>query len=525
MEKIKFEELDISQDILKAIDDMGFEETTPIQTKAIPFILGGRDVIGHAQTGTGKTAAFGIPILDRVDPSDKSPQAIVLCPTRELAIQVAEELNRLAKYKRNLSTLPVYGGQSINRQIKALKKGVQVIIGTPGRVMDHMNRRTLNLSRINTVVLDEADVMLDMGFIEDIETILSDVPNQRQTLFFSATIPREILNLSKRFQNNAEFVKVTHERVTVPGIEQYYYEVRRGSKLRVLTRLIDLYSPRLALVFCNTRKMVDELNIQLQSRGYLTDALHGGLNQNQRDRVMDKFRNGVIDILIATDVAARGIDVDDVEAVFNYDVPQDTDYYVHRIGRTGRMGKAGQAHTLVVGKDIYKLRDIQKYTKTRIARQEVPTISEIQEARIEQFIDNLTGFIQEEHLGKHIKIIESLLEEDYTAIELAAALLKMALQDTDDEVVEENIGDTGAEPGMVRLFMNIGKKDRIGPGNIVGAITGETGINGKLIGAIDMYDKFTFVEVPRENANEVLKIMKDNYIKGTKINIEPAKPK
>ncbi|MFP4662075.1 MAG: DEAD/DEAH box helicase [Halanaerobiales bacterium] len=527
MKTIKFEELDLSSEMIRAIEDMGFEETTPIQAGAIPPILNGKDVVGQAQTGTGKTTAFGIPLLENINPDDKSLQAIILCPTRELAIQVAEELKRLSKYMHNVRTLPVYGGQSIGRQINALKRGVQVVIGTPGRVMDHMRRGTIKKSNIKLVVLDEVDVMLDMGFIDDIETILDGVSRDRQTLFFSATIPKTILRLGKKYQSNPEFIKITHEKLTVPGIEQYYYEVRRGEKLNALTRLLDLYTPQLSLIFCNTRKMVDELSIQLQARGFLADAIHGGLNQVQRDRVMDKFRNGIIECLVATDVAARGIDVEGVEAVFNYDLPQDTDYYVHRIGRTGRAGNEGKAFTFVVGKDIYKLRDIQKYTGTKIIRQNVPSVNDVQEAKVEQFTDKLTDYIENEHLSKYAKMVEELLEhQSYTSIEVAAALLKMVMNEEEQsEVKNENFGDTGAEPGMVRLFINIGKKDRIGPGNIVAAIAGETGLEGRLIGAIDVYDRFTFVEVPHDKADQVLKIMQDNYIKGNKVNVEPANPK
>lgn len=523
---MKFEELNISRDILKAIEDMGFEETSPIQAQAIPLIQKSRDVIGQAQTGTGKTAAFGIPLLENIDQSSLKTQALILCPTRELAIQVAEELKRLARYKSALYILPVYGGQAINRQIKALKKGVQVVIGTPGRVIDHIERGTLKLSEIGFVVLDEADVMLDMGFIEDIERILKGIPKDRQTLFFSATIPEIVQKLSKKYQKNAEFVQVVHEILTVPQIKQYYYEVRRGEKLKLLARLIDLYNPGLTMVFCNTRKMVDELNIQLQARGYLSDALHGGLNQNQRDQVMGKFRNGIIDILIATDVVARGIDVDNVEIVFNYDLPQDIDYYVHRIGRTGRAGKSGKAFTFVVGKDIYKLRDIQKYTKTKIIRQDIPSQDDVEEARTIKFVNGLKEYIEKENLARYIQLIEDFLGDEYTAIEIAAALLKKSLvKEGSGEVSNFNFGDTGGEPGMVRLFINIGKKDKITPGHIVGAIAGETGLSGKLIGAIDVYKNFTFVEVPAEYGQQVLEIMRDNYIKGNKINIEPAKPK
>ncbi|MCF8009528.1 MAG: DEAD/DEAH box helicase [Halanaerobiales bacterium] len=528
MQKIKFNELNISKEILMAVEEMGFEETTPIQTNAIPKIMDGNDIIGQAQTGTGKTAAFGIPILEAINPKNKNPQAIILCPTRELAIQVSEELKKLSKYKNNISTLPVYGGQSIGRQIKALKKGVQVIIGTPGRVMDHMRRGTLNLKHIDFLILDEVDVMLDMGFIDDIETILKDIPKNRKTLFFSATIPHTIRRLSKKYQNNSKFVKVAHEKLTVPSIEQYYFEVRKGNKLKVLTRLIDLYNPELSLVFCNTRKEVDRVNMQLQARGYSSDAIHGGLNQNQRDHVMNKFKNGIIEILVSTNVAARGIDVENIEIVFNYDVPFDTDYYVHRIGRTGRAGNTGKAFTFIVGKDIYKLKDIQKYIKKNIIRKNIPTLDDIEQVKIEQIQNELMDYIDQKHLGKYINYIENLIDNDYTAIEIAAALLKQTMEKENAEekkIERTNFGDTGAEAGMVRLFINKGKRDNISPKHIVGAISGETSLSGDLIGVIDIYENFTFVEVPSASGHEVLNIMKNNQIRGNTINIEPAKPK
>ena len=527
MYKIRFEELDISNEVLRAIEDMGFEETTPIQTKAIPSIMEGKDIIGQAQTGTGKTAAFGIPLLEKIDPSNNSPQAIILCPTRELAIQVSEELKRLSKYK-NISTLPVYGGQSISRQIRALNKGVHVIIGTPGRVMDHMRRGTLNLSNIEFLILDEADVMLDMGFIDDIETILKDIPFNRNTLFFSATIPHSIKKLSRKYQNNSEFIKVAHEKLTVPSIEQYYLEIRKGNKLKVLSRLIDLYNPNLSLVFCNTRKEVDRVNMQLQARGYSSDAIHGGLNQNQRDHVMNKFKNGIIEILVATNVAARGIDIEGIEIVFNYDVPFDTDYYVHRIGRTGRAGESGIAFTFIVGQDIYRLKDIQKYIKRSIPRKNIPTLDDIEQAQLEKVELELLEYIDKNQLEKYINYIENFINNDYTAIEIAAALLKKSMnnQETIETKQEKtSFKDTGAEAGMVRLFINKGKKDNISPNHIVGAIAGETSLSGDLIGVIDIYENFTFVEVPKQSGHEVLNIMKNNQIRGNTINIEPAKPR
>ena len=341
MNIIKFEDLPISDEIKRSVAELGFEEPSPIQAQSIPVILTGKDVIGQAQTGTGKTAAFSIPVLDMVDPNKKSVQAVVLCPTRELAIQVSSEMRKLGKYKSGIKTLPVYGGQPIDRQIKSLKSGVQVVIGTPGRVIDHINRRTLKMDDVKMLVLDEADEMLDMGFREDIELILEQTPAERQTTFFSATMSKEILELTKKYQDDPELIKIVRKELTVPNIKQYYIETRRANKFEVFCRLIDVYNPKLSVVFCNTKRGSDELVSELQARGYFADALHGDLKQTQRDIVMDKFRQGTIDILVATDVAARGIDVDDVEMVFNYDLPQDEEYYVHRIGRTGRAGREG----------------------------------------------------------------------------------------------------------------------------------------------------------------------------------------
>jgi Superfamily II DNA and RNA helicases len=525
MDKLKFSDLNLSREMQRAIEDIGFEEASPIQSRAIPHVIEGRDVIGQAQTGTGKTAAFGIPILEMVAPENKKLQALVLCPTRELAVQVSEEFIRLSKYKRGINILPVYGGQPIDRQIQALKKGVQIVIGTPGRVMDHMKRRTLKTETVRMVVLDEADEMLDMGFIEDIENILKDTPSDRQTVLFSATMPQDILNLTKKYQKDPEYIKVVHKELTVPNIEQVYFEVKEKMKSEILSRLIDMYNPKLSLVFCNTKRKVDELTGQLQARGYSVEGLHGDMKQSQRDRVMDRFRKGVVDILVATDVAARGIDVDDVEAVFNYDVPQDEEYYVHRIGRTARAGRTGRALTLVVGREVYKLRDIQRYTKTKIALHEVPSVGDIEEIKINAFLDRVKQTIDEEHLTKYSAWVESLISQDYTSLDIASALLKMAVGKDDEAEIEEEFADTGAEPGMVRLFINAGRSNKISPKDVVGAIAGEAGIPGKVIGTIDVYDKFTFVEVPKEYANDVLSAMKNNKIKGKTINIEPAGPR
>jgi ATP-dependent RNA helicase DeaD len=424
-EQLSFSDFEISKDIEKAVKNLGFEEPTPIQSLTIPKILEGKDIIGQAQTGTGKTVAYGIPLLEKIFIQDKSPQAIVICPTRELSIQVAVELVKLSSFMRKISILPIYGGQSIGRQIRVLRKGVHIIIGTPGRLIDHIQRKTLDLSGIETVVLDEADEMLNMGFRDDIENILTNIPKKRQTLLFSATIPNDIKRLANKYQNNAEHLRIAQNLITVPEIEQIYFEVRGNKKLELLSRLIDVYDINTGLVFSNTKRNVDRLVKDLKIRGYSVDGIHGDLSQKQRDYVMNKFRKGKLDILIATDVAARGIDVPDVEAVFNYDVPNDNEYYVHRIGRTGRAGKSGYAFTFVSGKEIYKLRDIQRYTKTSIKQGKMPSGDEIENTKYAIILDKVKSIIDEENLENNIKMIDFLIEENYTSVDIAAALLKL----------------------------------------------------------------------------------------------------
>ena len=521
--------MELQAPILRAVQEMGFEEMTPIQAEAIPVVMEGRDIIGQAQTGTGKTAAFGIPMLQMINPKSRALQALVLCPTRELAIQVAEEIRKLAKFLHGIKVLPIYGGQDISKQIRSLKGGVQIIIGTPGRVMDHMRRHTLKMDQVKMIALDEADEMLNMGFREDIETILQDLPEERQTLLFSATMPKPIMDIVANYQKDAVLVKVVKKELTVPKIEQYYYEVRPNTKLEVLCRLLDMYDPKLSLVFCNTKKQVDELVSALQLRGYFAEALHGDLKQVQRDRVMETFRSGKTDILVATDVAARGIDVDDVEAVFNYDIPQDDEYYVHRIGRTGRAGRNGRAFSFVVGREIYKLKDIMRFCKTKVHLQPIPSLNDVSAIKAEKIMDRVFEVIENNDLEEMIRVIEDKVNEyEISSLEIAAAFLKMQMGDSDASLEQEKgleFGDTGAEAGMVRLFINLGKKQKIRPGDILGAIAGETGMPGKLIGSIDMYDKYTFVEVPREYAAEVIQVMKNAKIKGKSINVEPANKK
>ena len=539
---MRFDELQVSDKILKAVSDMGFEEMSPIQAQAIPIIIEGKDIIGQAQTGTGKTAAYAIPMLEAVDTKKKCVQAVVLCPTRELAIQVADEIRKLAKYHHGIKVLPIYGGQEIVRQIKALKTGVQIVVGTPGRVMDHMRRKTVKFDGVKMVIMDEADEMLNMGFREDMETILSEMPaEERQTVLFSATMPEPIAKIAKTYQKNPEMVKVVRKELTVSNIEQYYFEVKKNNKTEIICRLLDVYAPKLSVVFCNTKHGVDELVESLKGRGYFAEGLHGDLKQVQRDKVMNHFRKGKTEILVATDVAARGIDVDDVDIVFNYDLPQDEEYYVHRIGRTGRAGKTGMAFSFASGREIYKLKDIQRYCKTKIQYKSVPSFGEVQEMRVDKIFESLEESMEDEKLDKYIRIVEEKIEEgDYTAIELAAAFLMNELAELENSKNDNAAADygkgksfdssgfeqTGAgEDGMARLFVNIGKKQKVKPGDILGAFAGESKIPGKLVGAIDMYDNYTFVEVPIDVAGAVLKAMQNAKIKGKTINVEPANQK
>ncbi|AKL95845.1 DEAD-box ATP-dependent RNA helicase CshA [Clostridium aceticum] len=525
MKNIEFQDLNIEKNILKAIEEMGFEAPTPIQSQALPKLYEGKDIIGQAQTGTGKTAAFGIPMIEKVNQKDKSVQILILTPTRELSMQVADELRKFAKYLPETRSLAIYGGQPIERQIKALKQGVQIVVGTPGRIIDHIRRKTLKLDKVIGVVLDEADQMLDMGFLEDIETILDTTPKDRQTAMFSATMPREIENIGKKYLKSPEKIKVVHKELTVPKIGQYYFEVKNHEKLDALCRVLDMEESELGMIFCRTKKGVDELVESLQSRGHSVEGLHGDLKQSQRDRVMKKFRDGIIDFLVATDVAARGIDVDDVELVINYDIPEDFEYYVHRIGRTGRAGRTGLAYTFVAGRQLRTLKALETYAKTKIKRKNIPTINDIAEKQRETIAKNIVATIEKGGIAEYTNFVEKL-SEDHSSIDIAAALLKLMINKNEEESIEaaEDVAskDTGAEPGMVRMFLNIGKKHGATPGNILGAITGESGIEGNMVGVIDIFDKFTFVEVPEKHANKVLTAMNKNRIKGRKINMEPA---
>ncbi|WP_375445427.1 DEAD/DEAH box helicase [uncultured Fibrella sp.] len=613
-----FADLNVSADILAAVTEMGFTTPSPIQAEAIPPIMAGRDVIGQAQTGTGKTAAFGIPALELIDPSDRSVQVLILCPTRELAVQVTEELRKLSKFKRGIYIETIYGGDSIERQIRSLKKGVHIVVGTPGRVMDHMQRNTLKLDDAKMIILDEADEMLDMGFREDIESILEDFPEQRQTVLFSATMSKPILAMTQRFQVNPVMVKVVKKELTATNIEQVYFEVKPKAKTEVMCRLIDLYDLKLMLVFCNTKRKVEEIVEDMMIRGYQAEGLHGDLRQAQRSNVMSKFRAGATTILVATDVAARGIDVDNVDAVINYDIPLDEEYYVHRIGRTGRAGKSGRAFSLVSRDEKFRFRDIQTYTKVRVDKGVIPSFEDIVGIRKARFIEQLEVDITEsKDLHLYDDMLTQLQHTGFSTEQIVAALMKRSMgieknEFSDKDLNEEDRrngkyedrgpreggrgrfddrrndsrgggrfedrrggGDRGGrfesrgadsrgggrfedrrsggrfedrgprpereggkegyfarsnerpvrerEPNMTRLSVSIGRRDYVRPGDLVGAIAGESGIPGSSIGSIDIFDKHTFVDVPNDVAGRVIQAMDGNNIKGRQVNVEIAK--
>ena len=420
-----FSELGLSPELLKAIEKMGFEQASPIQAAAIPVLLTGKDIVGQSMTGSGKTAAFGIPAVEKVDAAKKEVQVLILCPTRELAVQVSEEIHKLSFFKRGVSSLPIYGGQSYERQFWGLKQGAQIVIGTPGRVMDHMRRGTLRLKSVKMVILDEADVMLNMGFREDIELILADTPKERQTVFFSATMPRPIRDLIEKSSREPQTVRIEQKAMTVPTVDQVYYEVDRRYKMELLTRLIDIYDLKLGIIFCNTKRMVDELVDHLEAAGYMADRLHGDMTQAMRDRVMQKFRKSGLEFLVATDVAARGIDVDDVEVVFNYDLPYDPEDYVHRIGRTGRAGRSGRAISFVPAREFFQIRNIERFTNVRIQRGKIPTADEVSSARENVFIEKLRALLTGGEYQKHDLVIERLLEEGFSSTDIASALIHL----------------------------------------------------------------------------------------------------
>lgn len=533
---MKIENVILNDNIQRALDEMGFVEGTQIQQEAIPVILEGRDIVGQSNTGTGKTAAFGIPILEKIDRDIRMPQAIVLLPTRELAVQVANEFRKYGKYMDGIKTVTVYGGADIRDQINKLKGGAQIIVGTPGRVIDLIDRHVIKLSELNMAVLDEADEMLKMGFREDIELILDKIDHPVQTLLFSATIPDAMKNIIKKFLKNPVSIKVLREGITAKEVKQSYFLVKHSDKVDALSRLIDTYTPRLALIFCNTKKSVDELYDQLIERGYNCDKMHGDIKQSQRIDTLNKFNNGLIEILIATDVAARGLDIKEVDIVINYEVPSKEDYYVHRIGRTGRAGKEGSSFTLVSAKEMKKIEAIEKYTKKDIRKRTIPTVDKVNEVKQDKFIRNIVEVIEKEELGENRELAGRLMSQGYDAETLIAAMIKKLVRfdyseerDLNDIIPERKKFSRESkkldEKDSVRFHVNLGKKQGVRPGDILGAVAGECDIPGSDIGEIEILENFSFFTAATEHKNRILKKMEGAQIKGKDVVIELSREK
>ena len=527
-----FSELNLPAPILRALDDMGFQAPTEIQARAIPAILGGQDIIGKSHTGTGKTVAFGVPSVLHTVPTGQT-QTLVLCPTRELAMQAEGELRKICKYTDGVRVLAVYGGDPITGQIRQLKRGVEIVVGTPGRVMDLMRRHALDLESLSLAVLDEADEMLNMGFREDIETILQTTPPTRQTVLFSATMPPEILEITGEYQHMPALIEAgnTAER-TIDTISQYYFEVPRGEKERALTLLLHAQQPRLSIIFCNTKKMVDELGRCLSEHGFQASALHGDMKQDMRTSVMNSFKSGRTPILIATDVAARGIDVDDVDAVYNFDIPQDFEYYIHRIGRTGRAGRTGASYTLIDSpRQVSIIRSIERFTHAKIERKPLPDYHAIAAQRSEKLCDSLRTALLEKNNGAVSRfsarpILEALTADGYTAEMVAEIALEHLLHHEMASIPEIHAPKpekmTKAAPlheGCVRLRVSIGRSCNIAPNHIVGAITEATGISGKRIGKIQCFREYSLVEIPSELAQRIIHKLSGYAISGTPVDV------
>ncbi|WP_195270636.1 DEAD/DEAH box helicase [Eubacterium sp. 1001713B170207_170306_E7] len=546
---MKFRELEINEQLLRAIDDMGFVEMTDIQERAIPRLMEGGDLIGKSQTGTGKTMAFAIPAIEKIEPELRKPQVLVLLPTRELALQVSEEFRKVLKYSHSIKVVAVFGGASIENQIRDLKSGAQIVVGTPGRVMDHMRRKTLKFNALTMAVLDEADEMLNMGFREDIELILDAVDHDVQTVLFSATMPKPILKIAETYQKNPTMIEISPKTMVAPSIEQKYFNISDQNKFEALTRLLDVYKPQRSLIFCNTKHYVDEITENLQELGYSVDKIHGDMRQVSRLNVLKRFSQGRLKILVATDVAARGIDVDDVDIVFNYDVPDNEEYYVHRIGRTGRAGKSGLSLTLARSRDQFKLRKITDYTKKSIERDLIPTSEVINDIKIAHFKERFNIKAEMGELERYIAIVKELEEKGYEAEFIAAVLLQAQLPLSDAEDLNTEFKKRGRREGRrerdvkrrrdgkgskgkafgpektKRLFISVGEKDKVQKRDILGAICGECNIASSTVGNIDMYNKFTFVDVDVDVAKKVEKKLNGKTIKDHKVKVEISKKK
>lgn len=517
MENKKFNELGLDENVLKSIDAMGFEEPSKIQAEVIPVLLEGHDVIGQAQTGTGKTLAFGAPVLSRIGSSKGKINSIILTPTRELAIQVNDELNRIAKFTK-VKLLPVYGGQPIDRQISALRRGIDIVVGTPGRILDLIKRKELDLSAVRFLVLDEADEMLNMGFIDDIEEIIKNCSDDRQTMLFSATMPEEIRKLAKRYMKpETKHIAILKNAMTVSTVDQYYYEIKNKDRFESLCRILDVDEPSSAIIFCKTKRGVDELVEGLQGRGYSVEGMHGDMNQNQRINTLRKFKEGNLEFLIATDVAARGIDVENVTHVINYDLPQEVESYVHRIGRTGRANREGVAYTLVTGREYMALKQIEKVTKSKIKRREIPTMDEIFTSKYTHILNKVKETLGQDSYKRFMPVVTEL-DEEFNLVEVASALMDMVYtKEVSYEYTENAIGSTS---GYKRLFLNVGRMDRINPKELLQFFNENARVNKEDVGDIDILEKFSFVNVTETASESIIKYCSGKRFAGRKLNIE-----
>ena len=525
-----FEQFNLRPELMQVIDEVGYEAPTPIQVKIIPHLLEGRDVIGQAQTGTGKTAAFALPILQQLDPKRNVVQGLVLTPTRELGIQVAEAFHTYGKHLGGVRISPIYGGQSIQTQIRRLQNGVHVVVGTPGRIMDHLRRGTLNLASLKVVVLDEADEMLRMGFIEDVEWILGQAPEGIQKALFSATIPQAVRRIADRYLQDPVTIEIEHKTLTVPTTQQRYLSVTDQQKLDALAQVLETeVAPEEAvLIFASTKVRTAELAEKLQARGYAAEAMHGDMNQHQRENVVRRLRSGQLEIVVATDVAARGWDVERIGLVVNYDIPYDTEAYVHRIGRTGRAGRSGKAILFVTPRQKRMLREIERYTSQRIEPEKVPSKADVAARRIALFKQRILKTVEEEELDLYMDLVQELATESGCDMaEIAAASARLARGDKPLEVVLEPVREVSVEQqdGMARLFIDAGRESGVRPADIVGAIANEADVPGNVIGAIDIYDRFSFVDVPVQYLNQVLERMDGATVRSRDARIRVATPK
>lgn len=542
---MRFSDLNLSSELLRAIDALGFESPSEVQEASIPIILEGRDVLAQAQTGTGKTASFGIPIIEGMEENADDLQALVLVPTRELARQVSEELKKLAKYKKFINIVPIYGGADMGKQLRDLKRGTSIVVGTPGRVMDHMKRKTIRLDGLKFLTFDEADEMFDMGFRDDMKTIIERTNPDRQTLFFSATFDNDIREFSRLYQRNPAKVIIEKKELTAEKIEQFYLELNRNMKTEILNRLILIHKPKKSIIFCNTKRMVEALEVEIAQRGYKVDSLHGDMRQSSRDNVMKKFRNGTIDVLIATDVAARGLDVSDIDLVFNYDLPQQAEYYVHRIGRTARAGKKGASFTFVTSRDYPKFREIEKYANIKMEKMKLPTKIDVERESLDNLFDKVNkNILKAEDQVTYSEVLNKLLAEGHSLYDISASLLKLVNESTNKTKIKDldrvdygkkfemsknsnssksSKDKRGKEIKKIKgpkIFINKGKRDGLDSREVIRLLGRHTDINPSDIGRINIMPNFSFVEVPKNMIKDAIRDLDGKKVKGKSIKAE-----